>query len=46
MLSILTEIEKKLLALREEVSKIRHGVLTFKIQDGKLVLTEVNKKYK
>ena len=45
-MSILTEIERKLDERRDEILKVRHGELTFKIQDGKVVLTEINNKYK
>ena len=45
-MSTLTEIIKKLDVREADIQRIIHGVLTFKIQDGKVVLMEILNKYK
>ena len=45
-MSTLTEIIKSLDRREDDIQKIEHGVLTFKIQDGKVVLMEILNKYK
>ena len=46
MSTTLTEIIKALDRRTDEVSDVQHGQLTFKIQDGKVVLMEILNKYK